>query len=197
MKKIAFVFLAVFFAGIAITSAGNLPDTGQTKCYDGSGEIPCPSVGQDYYGQDGNYVRERSYTSLQGGLIVQDNVTKLMWEVKQNKDGNADYANPHDADNRYRWYDTTDFINALNSANFGGYSDWRMPTIKELDSIVNLGKLDPSIDETFFPNTQSYYYWSSTTYVSNTGSAWFMNFSYGNDLYDRKSSSYHIFVFIS
>ena len=36
---------------------GTLPDTGQTKCYDDVGNkiIPCPSPGEDFYGQDANY----------------------------------------------------------------------------------------------------------------------------------------------
>ena len=201
MVKIAFVLLAVLFAGVA--TAGELPDTGQTKCYNNSVEIPCPSEGEDFYGQDGNYVKQRSYTVLAGGKIVQDDVTGLMWEVK------TDDGSVHDRDNTYTWYDpnpatnggnagtesakdTKDFIDAINDANFGGYSDWRLPTIKELASIVNLGRYNPSIDETFFPNTKSSYYWSSSTNAYSAGSAWNVHFLYGGVQGNYKDYSMYV-----
>ena len=130
--------------------------------------IPCPSPGQPFYGQDGNYsINPMSYTKLDGSgnalpdsaaswVMVRDNVTGLIWEMKTNKDGVKNYNDPHDADNTYTWYDsnpatnggnvgtpgngtdTEDFINALNNAHYGDYSDWRLPTIKELAYTVDL-----------------------------------------------------------
>jgi len=189
-----------------------VPDTGQTTCYDDVGNvIPCPSPGQPFYGQDGNYsINPMSFTSLSGGIMVKDNVTGLIWEVKQNKDGVEDYSNPHDADNTYTWYDsnpatnggdagtpgdgtdTEDFINDLNSAHFGGYSDWRLPNRKELRSIVDysIPYPEPTINTAYFPDTAASWYWSSTTYADNTGSAWVVNFGngYGNVYYKRNSN---------
>ena len=118
------------------------------------------------------------------------------------------YSDPHDADNTYTWYDsnpatnggyagtpgdgtdTEDFIRALNSAHFGGYSDWRLPTINELDSIVNcdIPSPGPTINAAYFPNTVSSFYWSSTTHAGYTSTAWGVYFGYGNDYYDYKSS---------
>jgi len=80
------------------------PDTGQTTCYDAAGNVldPCPAPGEPFHGQDAQYQGPaRSYSVLGGGSMVRDNVTGLIWEVKQAKDGTADYTNPHDADNRY------------------------------------------------------------------------------------------------
>lgn len=79
-----------------------VPDTGQTKCYGDAHKeiIPCPKPGERFYGQDGNYsINPMSYTKLNNGEMVKDNVTGLIWENKQDMDGTKNYANPHDADN--------------------------------------------------------------------------------------------------
>jgi len=111
---VVFVFLLDFVSGQVM--AGNnsgaafstWPDTGQTKCYDNIGNElnSCPTEGQSFYGQDAQYNGPvRSYTLLGGGTMVQDNVTGLIWEMKNNLDGTPDYSNPHDADNTYTWCD--------------------------------------------------------------------------------------------
>ena len=126
----------------------------------------------------------------------------------------ANYKDPHNTNNTYTWYDsnpvtnggnagtpgngtttfsTEDFIKSLNSAHFGGYSDWRMPTINELNYIVNYGTYSPSSSTTYFTNTISSWYWSSTTNDSNTASAWFVDFSDGHDIADYgKNNDYHV-----
>jgi hypothetical protein len=205
----AFCFIILMVAVVAL--AAPVPDTGQSKCYNNTVEIACPSPGQPFYGQDANYtINPMSYTKLDGGgnalldsatswVMVKDNVTGLVWEMKNSKDGKTDYSNPHDADNRYTWYDsnpatnggdagtqgtgtdTEDFIKTLNDAHYGGYSDWRLPAIKELAYIVNysIPYPGPTIDTGYFPNTAASWYWSSTTNVSSTYYAWTVNFDYG------------------
>ena len=181
------LFAVFLLSSIALAVDCTISDTGQTKCYDDEwNEInPCPSPGQPFYGQDANYApcNPHSYTLLAGGIMVQDNVTGLIWEVKQDKDDTPNYINPHDADNTYTWYDgssgtpgdgtdTLDFIAALNSSQFGGYSDWRLPTVMELFFLVDRNSYNPSINTTYFPNTVSSYYWSSTTIAGYPGHAW-------------------------
>ena len=200
---------------VMVTQAGgwasHVPDTGQSKCYNTTVEIPCPSSGQPFYGQDAQYtINPMSYTKLDGSgntlpdsatswVMVKDNVIGLVWEMKTSKDGVKNYNDPHDADNDYTWYDsnpatnggnagtqsagkdTESFLKALNDSSYGGYSDWRMPTIKELAYIVNYSVPypGPMIDTGYFPNTAASWYWSSTTYVGNTDSAWLVNFING------------------
>ncbi len=208
-----------------------ISDTGQGKCYgydnDEKSEISCPqSEEEEFYGQDGNYtINLSSYTKLDekgndlpdddtGWFMVRDNVTGLIWEVKQAEGeiDEADYENPHDADNTYTWDssnpETNDgdadtsgddethaaesFINNLNEEMFGGFSDWRLPTIKELISIVNLGNLDPAIDTEYFPGTRPSKYCSATDNASNTDSIWCVDFSNGSDNASDKSGSYNV-----
>jgi hypothetical protein len=168
-----------------------IPDTGQTTSY------------TDTFGEDSDYtINPPSYTKLDATgkpladdvaswAMVQDNRTGLIWENK------TDDGGIHDKDNKYTWYDpnsatnggnqgtpgegtdTKDFIDALNAAKFGGFSDWRLPTVKELSTIKHSDKWDPSINAAYFQNTQSSYYWSSTTGANNSGYAWYVHFHSG------------------
>ena len=181
-----------------------VPDTGQTTCYDAAGNIldPCPSVGQAFYGQDACYtINPPSFTKLDAGgnalpagatdwVMIKDNITGLVWEVKRD-DGSI-----HDKDNIYNWFDANDiFLAQLNTNNFGGYSDWRLPTLKELNYILNYGTSDPVIDTTYFPNIvpDGYGYWSSTTYKNNTANAWSLETVCGTD-YNHCKFSYSLYV---
>ncbi len=213
--------LSVLFMPVC-AFAWPVPESGVTKCSNDTEEITCPAPGEDFYGQDANYtINPRSYTKLDAGgndlsdeatewVMVRDNVTGLIWEVKQAKDDVADYDNPHDADNEYTWYDsnpetnggvagipgdgtdTEDFINALNTESFGGHSGWRLPTFKELASIANLGTINPATDTEYFPNTPPSSYWSATTNASHTDSAWCVYFNLGYDSHNSKSGSHWV-----
>ena len=187
------------------------PDTGQTKCYNDSVEIICPAEGVEFHGQDAQYRGPaRSYAALAGGMF-RDNVTGLIWEMKTNMDSAADYTNLHDADNTYTWCDTDsnanggyagtcggndtlNFLSALNTANFGGHNDWRLPTIKELASLVDLRQSSSAIDPVFAATVQSAHYWSSTTNANNSRSAWLAGFPPGrsNVNFGNKSSGYFV-----
>jgi hypothetical protein len=53
LKKTLFLLIIIFLHCNQALS-WPIPDSGQTKCYDNSKEIPCPQPGEDFYGQDGN-----------------------------------------------------------------------------------------------------------------------------------------------
>jgi hypothetical protein len=198
------------------THAFPIPDSGQTTCSNNNSIITCPQAGEDFYGQDATYsINTQSFSKLdskgndlpgsaENWTMVRDNVTGLIWEVK------TDGAGIHDKYNRYTWYDsnpntnggyngtsgdmtdTEDFITTLNAEKFGGYSDWRIPTVKELATINSLEKYKPSINKNYFPHTMSAFYWSSTSRAGDTGYAWGEGFSDGRDGDLAKDSSYYV-----
>jgi len=195
-------------------TAFSVPDTGQNKCYNNTAEITCPSAGQPFFGQDAQYnINPMSFTKLDANgnalpitatswVMVKDNISGLIWETKTKMDNINNYADPHDADNIYTWYDsnsttnggnagtsgngtdTEDFLKALNDAKYGGFSDWRLPTVLELPFIVNhsIFGTGPALDIGYFPNTRMSWYWSSSTQVYEPGYAWgvYLDGGYGN-----------------
>ena len=62
---------------------------------------------------------------------------------------------------------------------------WRLPTVKELVTIVDVSVASPgpTIDSTAFPGTPASYFWSSTPYAGASGDAWYVSF-YGGDAND-------------
>lgn len=85
-----------------------------------------------------------------------------------------------------------DAINNCEALDYAGHSDWRLPNVNELQSLANYGTYSPAIDTTKFPNTQSYYYWSSSTFAGNTTFAWGVYFVDGGVYYGNKVSSFFV-----
>jgi hypothetical protein len=148
-----------------------------------------------------------------GDGTVTDHWTGLQWEQKANLDGSPNAADPHDADNTYTWCvgpsavtcmnpsdppDGTAFTSFLASLNscassngstvtggFAGHCDWRLPSIVELEGIVDLNapgcsnRTSPCIDQTVFGPTSEGDYWSATTSAITAPTfpgAWDVNF---------------------
>lgn len=68
-------------------------------------------------------------------------------------------------------------------------SEWRLPTIQELLTLINYYKYNPATD---LPDMVLSYYWSSTTYANYTYYAWFVHFGHGYGGCSSKSNFYYV-----
>lgn len=151
------------------------------------------------------------YTDNGDGTVTDDN-TLLMWEVKNffgvhNVNIHYSWSSSGTAADGTLF---TVFLNALNHTcegagvtdctatgdaacdagvcGLGGHRDWRIPNVKELQSIVDYGRRNPSIDPTFGP-TSNAFYWSLTERVSEPVYAFCVSFGSGGVSYDAKVNS--------
>jgi hypothetical protein len=172
-----------------------LLQTGQTTCQDSSGaEIPCAGTGQDGEFREG---APFSYTDNGDGSIT-DNVTGLMGEA-------LDDGSIHDNNDQYTWSDAVGVkIATLNTTRFAGHTDWRLPNRRELESLVDAGRLLPCIDPVFATGctsgctvttcscTPSGVHWSSTINKNPPTEAWTVYFGVGWVIANVKGNSYHV-----
>jgi hypothetical protein len=186
------VLLAIGLTLISLThtpraqsgTAYMIVDTGQDECYSDSAEITPPLPGQPYHGQDAQVDGHQPVYALGGdGLTVHDSITGLTWQQSPDTDGNGQI----DSDDKLTWIEFQSYPDSLNAQNFGGYDDWRRPTIRELYSLIDFSGIDPSgytggssglvpfIDTQYFAFAYGdesageriidAQYWSSTQYV--------------------------------
>jgi hypothetical protein len=184
--------LASCAGNLAICGAAQQGERLQTEsatCYDGTYEISCAGTGQDGDLQQG---LARRYTDNGDGTIT-DNDTGLMWE-KHSSDGSI-----HDFRNIYTWLNALNFyVPYLNSTSFAGHTDWRLPNVNELHTLVDYGRVYPAMDPVFDVDCidgctvttcscATYHgrseFWSSTTshytLINSVGFAWMVDFDYG------------------
>jgi len=142
------------------------------------------------------------------GTITDEN-TGLMWE-KKSADGSI-----HDHRNAYNWFQAFDVhVARLNSMNFAGHDDWRLPNVRELESIVNYGNVNPAVSPAFNTNCtpgcvvltcsctavggpdpeRGFLYWSSTTDARDPFGAWGVNFESGFVIEEAKDLPNNQFV---
>ncbi len=87
-----------------------------------------------------------------GDGTVTDTVTGLMWD----KCPYGQTANDCSGDSaiRFTWAQALAQTVGLNGINYKGHNDWRLPSIRELESLVKIGLTNPTIDDVAFPNTR-------------------------------------------
>ena len=138
-------FLCPYILAVGLAFAGEVPypvvGTGQAKCYDDRSEIPSPQPGQPFYGQDAQLHSLRaSYASSADGLTVQDKITGLTWQRSPDTNGDGKLYRS----DKLTLAQAQALPAKLNAAKFGGFEDWRLPSIKELYSLFDARGTDPS-----------------------------------------------------
>jgi hypothetical protein len=128
-----------------------------------------------YWGDDATYQRgvgpSGSRFNDNGDGTITDNLTGLMW-VKDPSELYGPWGSPG-MPNTMSWYDA---INNCENLEHAGYTDWRLPNIRELESLINFGTYGNVIDGMYFPNAQSSGYWSSTLLEPYDYYGWFIYF---------------------
>ena len=185
--------LLLLFGTVPLSEAVFMPDTGQILCYDvvSNAVRNCANTGQD-----GEYSISPMWL-LPGGT---DTNTGLIWQVGENPDNTI--TDCSDTEGGYNWYEATGTYDvAYNPSSFNVCvnklgSPWRLPTKKELMTLVNYGIVPDNanppvlmIDQTIFPHAVGGDYWSSSSipssYPVNSGYGWFVNFSKG-EVYSKQ-----------
>lgn len=131
MRRLKAISWAITVGAFVLHAAGEeltypIVDTGQQRCYNDRHEIAYPRASQSFFGQDAQYVGNTPKYRSNGDGTVTDLVTGLMWQRKPGR--KMTYAQAVAGAARCR---------------VGGYTDWRLPTIKELYSLILFSGTDP------------------------------------------------------
>lgn len=136
VSSVIFVMLLVNLTCVHANngSAGSyvIVDTGQTKCYSATSEISAPSEGEAFYGQDAQYDGLQPSYQDNGNGTVTDLNTGLMWQQNLLED-------------KLTYSEAKAMAETFTLA---GYDDWRLPTIKELYSLILFSGTDPNVEST-------------------------------------------------
>ena len=154
--------------------------TGQTKCYDNEKEIPCPTKGEEFYGQDAQYAKlgycvPQSFSidySVKDEPVVIDNNTGNMWQ-----------RNIAPVETRYSGDEyCSDLV-------YGGYDDWTLPSVGDFMTIADYGRYDPAVNTEYFPDTGLFWTASRGSYT-DIGERYYTVYYY-TEIFDFKDSSAH------
>jgi len=123
--------LALLAAALPAAAGPGYPivDTAQERCYDARKEIRYPAPGAPFSGQDAQYAGNAPDCVDNGDGTVTDRVTGLMWQQDPGPKRTFKQA-----------------VAGAKACRLGGHADWRLPTIKELYSLILFCGTDPSPD---------------------------------------------------
>ncbi len=121
-----------------------------------------------------------------GNGTVEDSATSLVWD--QCPYGLVG-ATCSSGSVFYGHWDTA--LTMANGSSYKGFTDWHLPNIKELESIVKIDAHNPAIDPVAFPATPSNLFWSSTTNMATPALVWAIDFSSGaSGNYDKTNNGH-------
>ena len=156
-----------------------LPKSGQTECRSVSSpyeQIDCTGTGQDGEHQVGVSVSPRFIDKLDGTVL--DNLTGLIWLREWACLGQTDWSAARDAANTL-----ADGACGLADGSVAG--DWRLPNIRELQSVVDFGQSNPALPAAHPfspPQTYYWYYWSSTQAAAFPQAMWCLHLVDGSTI---------------
>jgi len=117
-------------------------DTGQETCYNNTTSISAPSVNDAFYGQDAQYSGLQPSYQDNGDGTVTDKNTGLMWQKML-------------PDAKYPW---SNCVNYTDTSTLAGYDDWRLPTIKEIYSLMLFNGITGVTEESSVPYVDTDYF---------------------------------------
>jgi len=169
--------------------------TGQTRCYDTDGnEIDCAGTGQDGDLEKGVAWPNPRFTDNENGTVT-DNLTGLIWLKNANCFSFRTWANALS--------DCNSLANGQCELTDGSVAgDWRLPNVKELESLRHFGFHGPAVPNTAgtgkwsegqpFIGVQSNVYWSASTFSGYANNVWRVNMYLGT--VDGGNKSYAFYV---
>lgn len=146
---ISLVFLVVCFLQVqaqVYKTIKKLPDTGQQSGFTST------------FGEDNDFTINPPYFIDNGNGTITDTVTGLMWQKTDGGEMKIENAKIY-----------------CDTLSLGSFTDWQLPTALEAYSILNLQQLNPSIDVSYFTNTNAEYWWTSQTQANDTNKIWSTN----------------------
>ena len=173
MSKLLFIISIFFICGIAnnVLAARALPiKTGQTTVYRSGDD----ATYQDGMKWDGVGLRFIANSVSGSEVTIKDRLTGLIWSKNANIAGQKNW---------------TAAISYCENLVYAGHSDWTLPNILELKSLLDYSKSYPVLPSGHpFSGVGSSYYWSSSTAADNSGIASSVHFNYGSTGYSGKGS---------
>lgn len=146
-----------------------VPRTGQTRKFMGADDGDLKA---------GKAWPHQRFTENGDGTVT-DGLTGLMWTRNANQEnGPADWQQA---------------VSGAGASTDGGFTDWRLPNRRELESLLDLGKFNPALPSAHpFTGVQPSYYWTSSTTASSEDDAWTIHFYIGFVTHDDKAGSHYV-----
>jgi hypothetical protein len=176
----------------ALAQRARVPQTGQTQCWDVAGSpTRCDGTGQDGDIQAGVDWPTPRFTNNRNGTVT-DKLTGLVWLKNANCFGVQTWQNALNAANTLE-DDPASTTTDCGHSDGSKAGDWRLPNVKELQSLIDFGTFDPALPSGHpFSGVQSTFYWSSTTFVGSPAAAWDVSLHDGVTTNDFKDGGFFL-----